>query len=189
MQRPYELTREVARAVDPTRAISLDELVEQPEPVQVVAEHPGGRVNGIVIGRLVGRSDATGALVAIDGGASAAPLRCRTLADLGDDAIGREVALMFEAGDPERPLVLGVVRDPKQVSDLVRPENEEVRHAPDVTPAEETLVLTAQKEIVLRCGRASLTLTRSGKVLIRGAYVSSRASGVNRVNGASVQIN
>ena len=53
----------------------------------------------------------------------------------------------------------------------------------------ERLTLTADREIVLRCGKASLTLTRAGKVLIRGAYLLSRSSGVNRIKGGSVQIN
>ncbi len=50
-------------------------------------------------------------------------------------------------------------------------------------------VITAEDEIVLRCGKASITLTKAGKILIRGAYVSSRSSGVNRIKGGSVQIN
>jgi hypothetical protein len=50
-------------------------------------------------------------------------------------------------------------------------------------------VFTAEDEIVLRCGRASITLTRAGKVLIRGAYLLNRSSGVNRIKGGSVQIN
>jgi len=44
-------------------------------------------------------------------------------------------------------------------------------------------------QLVLRCGRASITLTAAGKVLIEGAYVSSRSTGVNRIKGGSVQIN
>ena len=50
-------------------------------------------------------------------------------------------------------------------------------------------MLTAEREIVLKCGKASITLTRAGKVIIRGAYVLSRSSGVNRIVGGSVQIN
>jgi hypothetical protein len=41
----------------------------------------------------------------------------------------------------------------------------------------------------LQCGKASITLTRAGKVLINGAYVSSRSSGVNRLKGGSIQLN
>jgi hypothetical protein len=53
----------------------------------------------------------------------------------------------------------------------------------------ERIELVAEREIVLRCGDASLTLTRSGKILLRGTYVLSRASGVNKIKGGSVQIN
>jgi hypothetical protein len=53
----------------------------------------------------------------------------------------------------------------------------------------EQFVIRAKARLVLRCGKASITLTRAGKVLIKGAYVSSRASGVNRVKGGSVQLN
>jgi hypothetical protein len=59
---------------------------------------------------------------------------------------------------------------------------------PAATP-EERLTFTAAREIVLQCGRASIVLTRAGKVLVRGAYVSLRSSGMQRITGASVQIN
>jgi hypothetical protein len=49
--------------------------------------------------------------------------------------------------------------------------------------------MTAREQLVLRCGAASITLTRDGKVLIQGAYVSHRSSGVMRIKGGSVQIN
>ena len=49
--------------------------------------------------------------------------------------------------------------------------------------------MCAKKQLVLRCGQASITLTEAGKVLIQGSYVSSRSSGINRVKGGSVQIN
>jgi hypothetical protein len=60
---------------------------------------------------------------------------------------------------------------------------------PSAVEPDERLTLTATREIVLQCGRASITLTRAGKVLVRGAYLSLRSSGVHRITGASVQIN
>ncbi len=51
------------------------------------------------------------------------------------------------------------------------------------------LELTAEREITLRCGEASLTLTRAGKVVLSGTAVLTRAQGVNRIVGGSVQIN
>lgn len=44
-------------------------------------------------------------------------------------------------------------------------------------------------EVVLRCGQASITLRRNGRVVIRGTYVETRSKGVNRIRGGSVQIN
>jgi hypothetical protein len=48
------------------------------------------------------------------------------------------------------------------------------------------LVLEAKEQIVLRCGKASITLTRAGKVLVQGAYLSSRSTGLNRIKGGAV---
>src|SRR5258708_5480867 len=52
-----------------------------------------------------------------------------------------------------------------------------------------TTALYGAEAVVLECGHASITLTSAGKVLIRGAYLSSRSSGVHRIKGASVDIN
>ena len=51
------------------------------------------------------------------------------------------------------------------------------------------VVLEAADEIVLRCGEASITLRRNGRVVIRGTHVESRSRGVNRIKGGAVQIN
>jgi hypothetical protein len=49
--------------------------------------------------------------------------------------------------------------------------------------------IEGQDEVVLRCGKASITLRRNGRVVIRGTYVESRSSGTNRIKGGSVLIN
>jgi hypothetical protein len=49
--------------------------------------------------------------------------------------------------------------------------------------------LTAEDEIELRCGEASITLRRNGRLVIRGAYVETASTGTNRIKGGSVQIN
>ena len=42
---------------------------------------------------------------------------------------------------------------------------------------------------VLMCGKASVTLRRNGKVVIRGTYVETHSDGTNRVKGGQVRIN
>ena len=49
--------------------------------------------------------------------------------------------------------------------------------------------IEAADEIVLKCGEASITLRRNGRLVIRGTYVETRSKGTNRIKGGSVQIN
>lgn len=51
------------------------------------------------------------------------------------------------------------------------------------------VLIEAQEEIVFRCGESSITLSKSGKIAIRGKYLLNRATGVNRILGGSVQVN
>jgi hypothetical protein len=51
------------------------------------------------------------------------------------------------------------------------------------------VLIDAKDEVVIRCGKASITLRRNGRVVIRGTFVETRAEGVNRIKGGSVQIN
>jgi Domain of unknown function (DUF6484) len=90
------------------------------------------------------------------------------------------VLLVFEEERSDLPIIVGVLQDATAAS----------RVAPPVATVDgKRVVLTAEDEIVLRCGKASITLRRNGRVVIRGAYVETRAEGVNRVKGGSVQIN
>jgi hypothetical protein len=97
------------------------------------------------------------------------------------------VALLFEGGDPLRPLIIG----PLVRATPSGPTPTPAGRAPalEVSADGERVTLTAPRELVLHCGEASITLTRAGKILIRGAYLLSRSTGVNRIKGGSVQIN
>jgi hypothetical protein len=51
------------------------------------------------------------------------------------------------------------------------------------------VLVEGQDEIVFRCGKASITLRRNGKVVIRGTRIESVSRGLQRVLGAAVEIN
>lgn len=145
----------------------------------------------VVVGTLSGINDQGQPLVRHPLDPSGRVMRARTTVPITLEQVDREVVLGLESGDPGKPIVLGVLHRPDGR------EMPEFRTAPSpiqqpilqTTLDGERLVLTARNEIILRCGEASLTITRAGKVLIRGNYVLSRSSGVNRIKGGSVQIN
>ncbi len=148
------------------------------------------RIAGIVIGRLVDVADSAQIRIDYPGNPLRQPLSATSAVAVTAQDVGREIALAFDRGDPERPIILGFIYQPQRPAE---PEQSGVS-ADGGTSLEvrldgERVTLSADKEIVLRCGKASLTLTRAGKVLIRGAYLLSRSSGVNRIKGGSVQIN
>jgi len=138
---------------------------------------PGAMQLGVQVGRLVALTGA-GPWVRMD--EDAAPLCARTTVQLGDEDVGGEVVVAFDRGDTHRPLVLGRVL-PAQQGDKGR-----AMHA---QADGDRLVLSARERIVLRCGSASITLTRAGKVLIDGHFVQSRATGVNALKGGSIELN
>ncbi|HEX6750885.1 MAG TPA: DUF6484 domain-containing protein [Longimicrobium sp.] len=143
---------------------------------------PQPSVAGIVIGRVTSVSAAEGVWVDYPANPSGAPMpACSTVA-IGAGDVGREVALSFERGEAARPIVLGLLHRPAAHGESAWP------HAA-ITADGERVTVSADREIVLRCGDASITLTRAGKILIRGSYLLSRSTGVNRIKGGSVQIN
>jgi len=109
----------------------------------------------------------------------------RTTVALQRAQIGSTVVVVFEQGNLRRPIVLGVIRERFAAVDMAPAAPTTV----SVNLDNDRLVLTAEREVVLRCGDASITLTRAGKVLIKGTYVLSRSSGYNKIKGAAVDIN
>jgi hypothetical protein len=141
------------------------------------------RIDGVVIGVLMGFDEGGAPLVVFPGNPVEEAAPARTTARLEQGHIGAEVALMFEQGDPARPLVLGRILHPEV--ELGPAGNQRLQATVD----DQRLELKAEREIVLRCGKASITLTRAGKILLRGAYIFSRSTGVNKIKGGSVQLN
>lgn len=141
----------------------------------------------VVLGHVVRVSAAGAPEVEFPGNPAAVPLQALTTAFVGSEHVGREVALVFVDGDPLRPLILGLIRETNKAAPAVADDAGALRA--QVLLDGERIVLAADQDIELRCGKASLVLTRAGKVLIRGAYLLSRSSGVNRIKGGSVQIN
>jgi hypothetical protein len=159
-----------------------------PVPMQTVAEKPvlltkppKPTVPGAIVGILTGFEETGTPLVAFTEHAEGCPLPARSTVELLVRQIGCEVVLIFEQGDLTKPIILGCIcpQSPAERDGRLEEARLDGEH----------VVLSAEREIVLRCGKSSITLTRAGKVIVRGAYLLSRSSGVNRIKGGSVQIN
>jgi hypothetical protein len=167
---------------------------------------------GTRVGWLAGVDGAGLPLVDFDGN-RAGPLVARTTIPLEPEVLqgaagggGQGVVLVFENGDARLPLILGLVRTVSATPMLdallaVSPGPEPTAEAEpsEAEPAQaepveahvdgKRVVIEGADEVVLKCGQASITLRRNGKLIIKGTYVETHATGVNRIKGGSVQVN
>ena len=108
----------------------------------------------------------------------------RTALPLRREMIGRDVVVLFDGGDPKAPIIIGIIEPIARAESPFSPDRGITVHADG-----ERHVIEAEREIVLRCGDASITLTRAGKVIIKGNYILSRSTGYNKIKGAAIDIN
>jgi hypothetical protein len=145
--------------------------------------------SGVRLGRLLALAAPDGVWVEL------APPIERVVARLGIDcdaarlaqAIerGQSAVVAFENGDCSRPIVLGIVSPLQPTAASSAPAGLVVEADADGRRVR----LEAQEEVVLQCGLSSITLKRNGKVVIRGTYIETYASGTNRIKGGNVRIN
>jgi hypothetical protein len=152
---------------------------------QAAGRAAGRRVRGAQVGRIVAVAPDGAFLVdypATMTGAQPALLAASAPSAASEEVIGRHVVLLFEDGRPERPIIVG----------WVAPGSSERAAAPphrDIRVDGRRIVLAGDEEIQLRCGKASLTLTADGKVVVAGVNVVSHARATNRIRGAAVRVN
>lgn len=158
-----------------SKSIFREEALETAVRPTAPARRRKKALPGLRLGRLV-LMDAAGT-PGVEFRGQDRPVAARSTVPLRHEDVGRDIVLFLDEGDPRRPVILGLLEAPGAANVV------------DVRSAAGRVVLSADREIVLQCGKASLTLTRAGKVLIRGAYISSRSSGVQRIKGGSVLIN
>ena len=123
------------------------------------------------------------------------PLMARTVVHVDAVAMDRiattnaEVLLVFENDRLDLPIVVGLLAPEPQVTSAASDREAVYVARLEAVVDGKRVVVEAKDEIVLRCGEASVTLRRNGRVVVRGTYVETRSKGVNRIKGGSVQIN
>lgn len=164
----------------------------------------------ILLGRLEAIDDAGSAIISMPEISIFDQSVALSTITISPQHLGRQVALMFTQGSNPMPVIIGLIHSPLQqvldtvLANTVTPNGDELifpgsLNTSNNPPSElssslvqidgKQLILEGHEEIVLRCGEASITLNKSGKISIRGKYLLSRATGVNRILGGSVQVN
>ena len=133
--------------------------------------------SGVSVARFTGFDGAGRFLVAF--GDTDPPVCAWSTIGLTAADAGAEVAMGYEHDGAGRLVILGRLRESASVP---------MREA-TVRVDGQRVTIRADQDLELRCGNASIVLTRAGKVLINGSYVSSRSRGANRIKGACVDIN
>ena len=142
------------------------------------------QIEGVRVGTIV-RIDESGKVSVDFSGNTHGPIPARFTRSLDIESLQHavknqlQILLVFENNDPKLPIIVDMI------SSLI----DKIEKPDDIYVDGKRVTFDAKEEIVLRCGKASITLTKAGKVLIRGAYLLSRSSGVNRIKGGSVQLN
>jgi len=184
------------------RGRGMAALNDKRKPSTADMQTTGSPIPSVVVGRLMSGATATVLLVEFPGN-TRGPVRARTTVSLDTATLnravvtGQGVVLVFENGDPGLPIVIGMLSSGQPVTPfqelLVSPRAGTVDRlsgtAIEARMDGERMILEGKREVVLKCGEASITLRSDGKVLLRGAYVETYAKGVNRIKGASVKIN
>lgn len=157
----------------------------------------------IVIGVLTGINEQGQALVNFQDNTLDTSIPAISTVEFSAQQIGRQVALLFAEADLSKPVIMGLIHSALDTMlenfEVVVEETENEEESSDVIKKTSGLenvqvdgkrvVLEGKEEVVLKCGEASITLTRAGKILIRGKYLLNRSTGVNRIMGGSVQVN
>jgi len=153
----------------------------------------------IILGNLEELDDQGRPLVSFSGYTDE-PLVAVSTLGITRDMIGRQVALLFANGNLDSPVIMGLIHSPlnalintyENTEEIVEEEAADTSSEniiDDVLIDGKRVILEGKEEIVLKCGDSSITLTKAGKILIRGKYLLNRSSGVNRIMGGSVQVN
>lgn len=170
--------------VEQTENSPLSEILKSPlraKPRMPVRPERQERKEGVVIGEIFEISE-SGYKVNFSENPDSLPLEALSTVNIENALPGEQVALSFINGNLRQPVILGVIKPTRMsvgVSD--QPMQIEVDG--------ERQIVHAEKQLVLRCGDASIVLNRDGRIVVKGAYVETRSRGVNRIKGGSVQIN
>lgn len=160
-----------------------------PPDVQLIDPDVAFGGGGVHVGVLATVDPVRGVWVVLADRRDESPRQAGSTVPLSPSDEGRRVLLLFGQGDAERPIVIGCILDEPVVAEPPAEASARENSLPAVRADGKRICMEADEEIVLRCGKSSVVLRKSGEILIKGMKIVSRARGTHKVKGATVQIN
>jgi len=171
--------------VDEEGAVVFEIMEEQPArsmeseediiDLVTVYTEKAAKIEGVVVGRITGFHGGGEPLVDFTMNHTGRPLAARTTIGLEKCHIGCDAAVMFEGCDSRKPIIIGLMHISKQDAETVEDDK--------------TTVISSEKEILIRCGEASIHLRKDGKIIIKGKDILSRARGNHDIKGGMINLN
>ncbi len=148
--------------------LNEEELLES-----VIRETEHKKIDGVVTGTLTGFNEQT-PLIHSSYLSESCP--ARTLVALTAKDINSDIALMFENGNPDQPIIMGLMQEQPKKNITIFKDGKKQK-------------IEAEKELLLKCGKSSILLKADGKIVIKGRNIISRAKETNKLRGGTVAIN
>ena len=148
-------------------------------PVGENKSHIAPHRASVVLGRIVALTPDNGPMVQFEDNPEGVARLALHSIEIKAEHVGRQVTLQFVDGDETQPVIAGILWDGQASTSTTV----------DVSVDNDRMTLSAKQEIVLKCGKASITLKKNGTIVLRGTNLESRASGVNKLRGRAIQIN
>jgi len=157
------------------------------------------RQGSLLVGKVVSINDHGNPMIAYDEITLNQPAEALTTVPLNRDAIGKDIAISFAQNNGGMAIVMGVIRRPlddvlalqsEQADEVINSaQTDESTGKPEIIVDGNKLEISASEEITLRCGKASITLNKNGKILIKGEHMLNRTSGSYKIKSGSIQLN
>jgi hypothetical protein len=145
----------------------------------------GTTVCSAMVGTVVGFDAEARPLVSVPTRPDWSPRPAISCVHLDENHLGGDVVLVFESGNDRKPIILGHV----VATGLRRARQVGPAAAAEVRIDGTSIVMDAEDSVTLRCGEASITLKRDGKVIVKGMNIISSARAANRIVGGSIELN
>ena len=149
----------------------------------------------LLIGKVLGFNERGNPLVAYDETTRKTPIEALTTISLNHDVIGKDVAISFARNNGVVAIVMGVIK--RALDDVLDVDRMGKRDESNSNEANEKaaivdgkkLELSATDEVTIRCGKASISLNKNGKILIKGEHMLNRTAGSYKIKSGSIQLN